>query len=351
MFTKNEQNDLLNTVESALRSSLHETFGKPVEVVLGPSVGPDHDAVLVVALDAPPRPFYVEVKSAITAASVLSLHRAARPDRVVFTSRLTPAVMGACRQLGIGCADADGNVFLRVGSSAVDIQGRPATESRRFLQSRGNGGRLTSRSGLQIVFVLLAAPELRSASLRTIAELADTSLGSAAAVVNELDERRFLVESKAGKRTLRSGGELLDLWVDGYRLRFAKRLLLGTFSAHESRWWETAKRLVRDVGGQWGGESALWYSDADLRPGRGIVYLEAIPNRLVAGLRLQRDVTDDARVELRRRFWRVPSLVDSAVAPSPLVYADLLTDGDPRLVEAAADLRTTDLALRDIDDS
>jgi hypothetical protein len=72
---------------------------------------------------------------------------------------------------------------------------------------------------------------------------------------------------------------------------------------------------------------------------------------LVAALRLRRDDRIDAPVELRKRFWTIPVLAESDTVPTPLIYADLLADGDPRLIEAAAELRGSDADLRRLDES
>jgi hypothetical protein len=54
---------------------------------------------------------------------------------------------------------------------------------------------------------------------------------------------------------------------------------------------------------------------------------------------------------LRKRFWTIPVLAESDTVPTPLIYADLLADGDPRLIEAAAELRGSDADLRRLDES
>jgi hypothetical protein len=87
------------------------------------------------------------------------------------------------------------------------------------------------------------------------------------------------------------------------------------------------------------------------RFGRGVAYLDTVPAELVAALRLRRDDRIDAPVELRKRFWTIPVLTESDTVPTPLIYADLLADGDPRLIEAAAELRGSDADLRRLDES
>lgn len=347
---KVEHRDILNTVTDVLRETLAVTFGREVEVVLGPPRGDSADAVLVVGNEAPPVDFDVEVKATITPTTVAALTGRATRRLVLFTPRLTPAAMDACRRLGLNCADADGNAYLRATSSVIDIQGRPAKLSRTLTKPEERRTRLTSRSGLQVLFVLLSVPSALDESMRSIAIASGVSLGSVAGVLDELARRRYLTTTSRG-RSLYQTRELIDLWADGYRVRLHSQLRLGRFGIDPTEWWRMSAGAVRAAGGQWGSETALWAKGANLRPARGVVYLDAVPAALVAALRLRRDDRIDAPVELRRRFWTIPALAESDTVPTPLIYADLLADGDPRLIEAAAELRGSDADLRRVDES
>lgn len=350
MFTKTERIEILNAVTDALRETLAVAFGREVEVVLRAPHGDTADAVLVVANEARPVDFDVAVKATVTPATVAALAGRRARRLVLFTPRLTPAAIDACRRLGLNCADADGNAYLRAGSSVIDIQGRPAKASRTLTKPEERGTRLTSRSGLQVLFVLLSVPSARDESMRSVATASGVSLGSVAGVLDELVRRRYLTTTSSG-RSLHHTHELMNLWADGYRLRLYARLRLGRFSTDATEWWRRSTDAVRTAGGQWGSETALWAQGANLRPARGVVYVDAVPAAFIAALRLRRDDRADAPVELRRRFWTIPAIAESDSVPTPLIYADLLADGDPRLVEAAAELRGSDADLRRLDQS
>jgi hypothetical protein len=357
MFMKVEHRDILNTVTDVLRDALAVAFGHDVDVVIAPTLAESAesaesaDAVLVVATDAPPIEFEVAVKATVAPATVAALGaRAGNRRLIIFTPRLSPAVMDACRRLGVSCADADGNAYLRAGSSVIDIQGRPPTRSQTLTKQDERRTRLASRSGLQVLFVLLSARSALDGSMRSIAAASGVSLGSVAGVLDELTQRRHLTVTSNG-RSLHRARELIDLWAEGYRVRLHARLRLGRFGIDSSEWWRTSTEEVRAAGGQWGSETALWAIGANLRPVRGVVYLDAVPPALIAALRLRRDDRPDAPVELRRRFWTLPALAESDTVPTLLVYADLLADGDPRLIEAAAELRGSDADLRRLDES
>jgi hypothetical protein len=350
MFTKVERQEILNAVSEAVRATTATAFGRDVEVRLGPARDDSADAVLVIANEAPPVDYDVQVKSTVTPATLTGLGARAHRRLVLFTPRLTPAVMDACRRLGVSCADADGNVYLRATASVIDIQGRPVGRSRTLTRQDERRTRLSSRSGLQVLFVLLAAPDFLDQPMRSIASASDVSLGTVAGVFDELAKRRNLTTTTRGK-SLRQTHELLDLWAEGYRTRLHAQLRLGRFDAGSHEWWRASRDAVRDAGGQWGSETALWAMGANLRPARGIVYVDAVPPTLVAALRLRRDDRADAPAELRRRFWATSALAESDTVPPLLIYADLLADGDPRLIEAAAELRGSDADLRRLDES
>jgi hypothetical protein len=61
-----------------------------------------------------------------------------------------------------------------------------------------------------------------------------------------------------------------------------------------------------------------------------------------------RKADGDGGVEIRQRFWHLPT-DSSLTVPSPLIYGDLIASGDPRLAEAAADLRENDALLQRLD--
>ncbi|MBK6872665.1 MAG: hypothetical protein IPG94_15235 [Kineosporiaceae bacterium] len=96
--------------------------------------------------------------------------------------------------------------------------------------------------------------------------------------------------------------------------------------------------------------------DAYLRPSGAILYAETVPAGVLAAHRCRRvQRPDEANVVVRRRFWTVPQESDrtepQGLAPSVLVYADLLVSGDPRQREHALRVRSGDARLRRLDGS
>jgi hypothetical protein len=130
----------------------------------------------------------------------------------------------------------------------------------------------------------------------------------------------------------------LDLWP---------RLTLGSFDASDPSWWRNADTDLRDADAQWGGESAAHRINSNLLPRKAVVYASEVPRTLAMKYRFRKP-EGQGSVEIRQRFWNLPA-APSLTVPAPLIYADLVAPADPRLTEAATDLRENDALLQRLD--
>jgi hypothetical protein len=108
------------------------------------------------------------------------------------------------------------------------------------------------------------------------------------------------------------------------------RLLLGRYQAETLAWWDTLDPTT--YGAVLGGEPAGGRITRYLRPGTATFYAQKIEPRLLIDLRLRTDPAGN--VEIYRKFWTFDA-ADAALAPEPLVYADLMATGDGRCIETA----------------
>ena len=287
---------------------------------------------------------------AIVAAIVAALGASAKDHRVLLvTDHLGTATIQACRRTGLACADLDGNMYLHLGAVRIDVEGRPRMLSKDLVPVRGAASALTTRSGVQVLFVLLADPASVDLPMRDLAAASATALGSVSTVFRELTAQNYLSTRADGRRQLHRTARLFDRWVEGYRVRLHPKLAIGSYQTDTARWWTSADAAIRKAGAQWGGETAAWHMDRHILPAQGILYADATPTRLLAQYRMRPSGEASANVALRRRFWNVPDWNKSVTVPSPLVYADLVATEDPRQVEAAVRLRQTDELLRRLD--
>jgi hypothetical protein len=296
----------------------------------------DHDAVADFAVRLRLRP----TSAALTDASDL-----AEGDLLV-TRSMPEKLAEIARTHGVNFVDAAGNMYIRRRGLVLDVRGRrPPTAAE---ASNGRTSRAFKAFGLRVVFLLLCDPDRINSPYRALAQSVGASLGTVHGVITDLEVWGHL-SSDDGRRRLHRTRELFDRWVDAYALILYDRLTLAWFDTPDPAWWRRADEDLRDAHAQWGGETAAHHLDPHLRPQRTVVYADVVPSRLVANYRLTKAATD-APVEIRSRFWQ--SADDAGLTvPTPLIYADLIASADPRLLDAAADLRTADALLRRLDRS
>ncbi|WP_161606248.1 type IV toxin-antitoxin system AbiEi family antitoxin [Microlunatus speluncae] len=205
----------------------------------------------------------------------------------------------------------------------IDVRGRsrPA-DTDGPVQPVGN---LLSTGRAQVVFVLMAWPELWHGSRRELAQAAGVSVGQAHNTVSMLTELGYQDGAE-----LPGQASLLDLWAASFPVGLARRLTLGAFRGELDP--------VRGANAQdqvlVSGEQAV---EDLIRPTTLIVYVAELDPRLPLVNRWRAD--GPSNITVRRKFWDAPDRNDEdpavTVAPWPLVYADLLSSDDPRVRSAA----------------
>lgn len=261
---------------------------------------------------------------------------------LVVGPRLHPSSAETLRTRGLWYIDGAGNAYLRhQGGLLIDVRGRRSAVSEQPDTPRdgshGNGPRnpFTPKRA-QVVCVLLAVPELVEAPLRSIAECAGVSVGMAKETMDTLRTTGFL-EQLGSRRRLVRAGELLDLWAAAYPggLGRANRLLVASGDIHG---WSAPEGLQVAVSG----EQAV---PGNIRnPESLVLYVHTADNGLPADLvihnRWHRD--PHGAVVIRNLFWRRLPDQRPGLAPTVLIYADLLASREPRQLEVAHHMRRQD---------
>jgi hypothetical protein len=295
-----------------------------ISVTAVTAAGPQH-ATVRLARGRSKHDYSLLYGPAITSTDVARADGAER-SLLVFTTYAAPKTADTFRRAGVQYVDAAGNAWLSFGDVLVDIRGhgrpdRPTTHTR----LKGN---LFSSARAQVVAVLLAWPYLWGASQRVLAHAAGVSLGQAHQAL------ALLADAGYDKNTVRSRqAALLDLWAAAFPTGLAHRLTLASFQG------DVDEPKVTDRGGRAfiSGEPAV--RDL-LRPASLTLYVEELDPRLPVVNRWRTDGIPN--IVVRRVFWRDPdeqALSRLAVAPWPLVYADLLSSDDPRVRGAAEQWR------------
>ena len=321
------ENELLQTVVARFANRI----GIPVRVT---KIAPEIDRQRVAALVRIGRG-----KTAVTYAA--EVRRGLRPatlgpilhqiDRLKARSLLvadyvTPPLAETLKDRGVAFLDAAGNGYIDQPPLFVWVKGERLPEE----PVAGPGtGRAFQASGLKVLFALLCNPEWAERPYREIGHLAGVAHGTVGWVMAELPKLGF-VGTIAGRRRLLQHELLLKQWVEAYARTLRPKLALGRYRAMMNRWW--AEFNPQEYGLVLGGEPAAERLTQYLQPGTVTVYGARPDPRFLLDFRMRADA--EGPVEVLKRFWNFEG-EGAALAPLPLVYADLLAIGDARCLETA----------------
>lgn len=303
---------------------------------------PDRDALVPLTFADRTVVYRVQLKNKISPASASAIRSVPERRTLLVAPHVSEGIGDALRQQDVHYVDSVGNMYLNDDGLLLDVRGRrgPAIQP----GTTGRPLRAFKASGLKVIFALLADPELTVASYREISHASGVSLGTVQWVLTELETAGY---ATIKPRQLHRTRSLFDRWVEAYTFELAPRLVLATFEATDPSWWRKADDDLWTAGAKWGGETAAHRINARLQPKRAVIYAPEVPRKLAIDYRFRKS-EGEGTVEIRKLFWRLP-LNSSLTVPTPLIYADLVASGDPRLTEAAADLRENDALLRRLD--
>jgi len=257
---------------------------------------------------------------------------------LLVADHVTPPMADQLRERGIAFVDAAGNAYINQPPMLVWVKGQKLDTA---VAAGQPTGRAFQPGGLQVLFALICHPEWTDLPYREIAQRAGVAHGTVGWVMAELPKLGFVAEL-GGKRRLLQRERLLQQWAEFYPRTLRPRLLLGRYRAENLAWWDTIDptRYRAVLGGEPAGGRITHY----LRPGGATFYTEKIDPRLLADLRLRTDANGD--VEIYRRFWTFDG-DQPELAPTPLVYADLMATGDGRCMDTAKMIYDEHLFRRD----
>lgn len=256
--------------------------------------------------------------------------------QLIATRHVTPAVARALRDSGLWFLDDAGNCYISAPGLHVDIRGRRPRPHESISQRKRTPRSLVTPRRSQVICMLLAAPRLASAPLRSIAVHSGVSLGMAKSTVDALITVGFLSE-RGQHRTLHRSAELLDMWANSFPTGLGQDLMV-----MKARGAGLPLAAPDGYGLAVSGESAVpeYLRHADSLT----VYLDPddhgrVPIPILRENKWRTDEQGD--VTIRRRFWNLTGKASTGVekAPLPLIYVDLLSDGDARLQDIASLLR------------
>jgi len=316
-------------LEAALASA--RKLGIKVEAEMLDLEPNDHraDALIRIGHGRKARTYAAAIKKGLRPTTLgVTLHQFAQLDHpgLLIADYVTPPMAETLKAHGIAFLDAAGNAYLDQPPVLVWVKGeRPRHQETAAREI----GRAFRPGGLRVVFALLCHPEWAGAPYRDIAKRAGVAHGTVGGVVTDLQKLHHIA-TVDGTRRLLQPERLLQQWAEAYARTLRPTLLLGRYRTDQENWWE--KVTPRDYGILLGGEPAAAKLTRHLRPETITFYGEKAEPRLLLDYKLRPD--PEGPVELVERFWAFDE-DDGALAPLPLVYADLLLTGDARCIETA----------------
>ncbi|WP_248759185.1 type IV toxin-antitoxin system AbiEi family antitoxin [Pseudarthrobacter sp. SSS035] len=254
----------------------------------------------------------------------------------LLTRALTTKTSDRLRELGVNHGDLSGRLSIHAPNVVIELEKRPGsdpaitkTTNQRQHGSAGNGVILApmdilSPKSSQLVFVLLAWPELLHAPMRKIAEAAGVSVGLVPRTLQHLVREGALDSQR--QWTARGRRQIARAWLASFPSRLRPSLYLDFLEGPPS----AALQIHNAVAS---GGMAVPHL---ISPSISTFYVPEILPDLIRDNRLRRGPQPNVRI--LRRFWddKVAWAEDSPrLAPPLLIYADLLASDDPREQEVA----------------
>jgi len=255
---------------------------------------------------------------------------------VVFSPYVSQPVGQLLASQGIGFIDQAGNCYVAVGQDYfAHLEGRrPPSPSR---HGRGLGAR-----SYQVLFALLARPELTTAPIRSLAVAAGVGKTTAADLLQRLKDEGLILRDKGGRRIARPS-VLMDRWLAGYADKLRPRLFAGRYRAAHKEPGTFEKHVEATLGDRpnwaWGGATAGYRLSQHYRGETTTLHVAA--NAAAMPRQLNLLAAKDGPVVV----LGVPGPL-GLEGPAPhvahplLVYTELLVEGDERAREAAEEIRS-----------
>jgi hypothetical protein len=258
---------------------------------------------------------------------VVQLHKQYK-STLVLADDILPKIKNDFKDVGINYIDSAGNAFIKNKDIFILIEGQKKDEPAKDFKTKP-----FSKAGLKIIFQLFINEHLLNATIRHIAEVADTSLDSVHKTINGLKQLNYLIAVKKDTLTWNNKKELLEKWITEYENRLKPGLTMGNFRFVKDKDFLKWKKMPLDNEiTQWGAEPAGELLTGYLKPEILTLYTTETKGDLIKKHRILPD--PKGYIKVYQKFWKLETKKEKTVPPL-LVYADLINTGNNRNIETA----------------
>lgn len=250
-------------------------------------------------------------------------------NQILIAAKISPAMREKLRTLDFSYLDSGGNAFVKQRDLYLLIESKDE-----YPDLPKEKRKLFTKTGLLLVFHLLAAPSALGKTYREWAEALDISLGSVTNTMSLLKEQGYLLKKGDNQWRLHNREQLLEHWVQAYREGPWEQAIWGRYRFADKEIQHNWQQVALPAGACWSGEPAAYMLNAYLRPAKWILYTSGDVPALMKTLRILPD--KNGEVWVLRKFWNETIIPPTeAISPALLVFADLADDNDARTVETA----------------
>lgn len=258
---------------------------------------------------------------------------------ILVTEYLNPNLTEQLREYGIQFLDTVGNAFINQPPVYINIQGKKPNKAHKEVVLAQQVGKAFQPKGMKVVFMLLIYPALLNTPMRNIADKAECALGTVKQVMDDLIYQGLVIEKGNKRKVVENPKALLGKWLDAYPTNMEAKLNQVLFTTDNP---EQLKALnIGIFGGLWGGEVAAERYDHYLKAKDFLIYLA--PEQKQAFLKAARLRKPANHEVLQYKVMIVEPPVEmnkitgnkTDLAHPLLVYANLITNGDSRNMDAA----------------
>lgn len=228
--------------------------------------------------------------------------------------------------------EGNGNVYLHDENFYFLINTNKTNSNTKI-----SAGRAFAKTGLKVIFNLLLNEGLLTMPYRQIADSTSVSLGNVTNIINSLKEQGFIKKLADERLMLNNKKQLYNKWVDNYEHVLKPAIEIGTFRfENESDRLDWRRLPLDSKRSVWGGEPAGHLMTGGIKPSLLTIYSNETRAELSRNYRMVRD--DDGYIKVYGKFWEYNRYKNAHIAPSFLVYADLINSLNVNNHKAAAQI-------------
>lgn len=247
------------------------------------------------------------------------------PNFLLVAYRIYPKYRQLLQEMDINYLEANGNAYIRKNGKLILIDKFPP------LKEKGEeANRAFTKTGLRVFFQLLIDNKNLEINQRDLAEQAGVALGNIPLVLQGLTNIGLLVKKNRHGYHWTKKEDAIGFWIDGYRNTLKATLYQGKYRLpHDKPWSAIHLPTPKTV---WGGEPGGDLLTNYLRPEKFILFTDLKKTEFIKTTRLLPD--PNGEIEVYATFWEKGN-VKEGCAPTLLVYADLVINGDKRSLDTA----------------